>query len=145
MTKEEVAAINAKLAKASPQEVLQWALPTFGNRSALAWSGAEDVAVLDMMHGIDPKVTRAFVLDTGRLNPETYDLIDDVRIKYSLSIELLFPEAGAVEKMVREKGVNLFYHSLENRKECCRIRKVDPLNRMLKTLDSWITGQRRTQ
>ena len=145
MSKEEVASANASLEKASPQEVLRWALSTFGNSIALAWSGAEDVAVLDMMHRIDPKAARAFVLDTGRLNPETYELIDEVQAKYKMRIEILSPDAAAVQKMVAEKGINLFYRSLENRKECCGVRKVEPLNRILKTLDGWITGLRRTQ
>jgi phosphoadenosine phosphosulfate reductase len=145
LSKEEVASVNATLEKASPQEVLRWALSTFGRGIALAWSGAEDVAVLDMMHRIDPKATRAFVLDTGRLNAETYELIDEVQARYKVSIEIQFPDAAAVQKMVGEKGMNLFYRSLENRKECCNVRKVEPLNRVLKTLDGWITGLRRTQ
>ena len=145
MSKEEVASANASLEKASPQEVLRWALSTFGHSIALAWSGAEDVAVLDMMHRIDPQAARAFVLDTGRLNPETYELIDEVQAKYTMRIEILSPDAAAVQKMVAEKGINLFYRSLENRKECCGVRKVEPLNRILKTLDGWITGLRRTQ
>ncbi|MBI3857454.1 MAG: phosphoadenylyl-sulfate reductase [Planctomycetes bacterium] len=145
LTKDEVASLNAKLEKASPQEVLQWALSAFGRSIALAWSGAEDVAVLDMMHRLDPKAARVFTLDTGRLNPETYELIDEVQAKYKIRVEILFPEAAAVEKMTAEKGVNLFYRSLENRKECCGVRKVEPLNRMLKSLDGWITGLRRTQ
>jgi len=145
LTKEEVASLNATLEKASPQEVLQWALSTFGRQIALAWSGAEDVAVLDMMHRIDPKAARVFTLDTGRLNPETYELIDEVQSKYRIAVEVQFPDAAAVEKMVGEKGINLFYRSLENRKECCGVRKVEPLNRMLRKLDGWITGLRRTQ
>jgi phosphoadenosine phosphosulfate reductase len=145
LSKEEVASVNATLEKASPQEVLRWALSTFGDSIALAWSGAEDVAVLDMMHRLSPKAARAFVLDTGRLNPETYELIDEVQAKYKMRIDILAPDASAVEQMVAAKGVNLFYRSLENRKECCGVRKVEPLNRMLKTLDGWITGLRRTQ
>src|SRR5258706_11671817 len=135
VSKEEVAAANATLEKASPQEVLQWALSTFGRSIALAWSGAEDVAVLDMMHRIDPKAARVFTLDTGRLNPETYELIDEVQAKYKIAVEILFPDSAAVEAMVGAKGINLFYRSLENRKECCGVRKVEPLNRKLKTLD----------
>ena len=145
LTKDDVASLNAKFAKASPQEVLQWALSTFGRQAALAWSGAEDVAVLDMMQRIDPKATRVFVLDTGRLNPETYELIDEVQAKYRVAIEVQFPDAAAVEKMVGEKGINLFYRSVENRKLCCEVRKVEPLKIMLKKLDGWITGLRRTQ
>ena len=145
LSKDEVADLNRRFESAPPQEVLRWALESFGRSIALAWSGAEDVAVLDMMHRIDPKAARVFTLDTGRLNPETYDLIDSVRRTYDLEIEVLFPDARAVEAMVREKGVNLFYLSLENRKECCRVRKVEPLNRILSTLDGWITGLRRSQ
>ena len=145
LSKEEVAKANQALEQASPQEVLKWALSTFGRRVALAWSGAEDVAVLDMMHRIDPEACRVFTLDTGRLNPETYELIDEVQSKYKVRIEIQFPDAAAVQKMVGEKGINLFYRSLENRKECCNVRKVEPLNRMLASLDGWITGLRRTQ
>ena len=145
LTKEEVAGLNRQFEKASPQDVLRWALSTFGRSIALAWSGAEDVAVLDMMWRIDPQTTRVFTLDTGRLNPETYELIDEVRRKYAVDLEIVFPQTTAVEAMVREKGVNLFYHSLENRKLCCQVRKVEPLNRVLGTLDGWITGLRRSQ
>ena len=145
LSKEELASLNGRFEGATPQDVLRWALETYGRAIALAWSGAEDVAVLDMMHRIDPKATRVFTLDTGRLNPETCDLIDEVGRKYGLEVEVLFPDAAAVERMVRAKGLNLFYRSLENRKECCGVRKVEPLGRMLKTLDGWITGLRRTQ
>jgi phosphoadenosine phosphosulfate reductase len=140
----EVAELNRKFENATPQDVLACVLATFGRGIALAWSGAEDIAVLDMMWRID-KTCRVFTLDTGRLNPETYELIDKVCLKYGMKIEVMFPNTSAVEQMVQQKGINLFYESLENRKECCGIRKVEPLNRMLKTLDGWITGLRRTQ
>ena len=143
LTKEEVAGLNAKLG--APQDVLRWAMDAFPGALALAWSGAEDVAVLDMMWRIDPKRTRAFTLDTGRLNPETYELIDAVRAKYGVTVDVMFPNTGDVEAMVREKGMNLFYHSIENRKLCCQVRKVEPLNRALKALDGWITGLRKSQ
>jgi phosphoadenosine phosphosulfate reductase len=143
LTKEEAAGLNARLG--SPQDVLRWAMDAFPGTLALAWSGAEDVAVLDMMWRIDPARTRVFTLDTGRLNPETYALIDEVRAKYGIPIDILFPDTKAVEALVREKGVNLFYHSIENRKACCQVRKVEPLNRALAALDGWITGLRRSQ
>ena len=143
-TAAEVNDLNTRFENATPQEVLTWALSTFGRNIALAWSGAEDIAVLDMMWRIDKQATRVFTLDTGRLNPETYELIDKVGLKYSLKVEIMFPNTSATENMVREKGINLFYESLENRKLCCGVRKVEPLNRMLKTLDGWITGLRVT-
>jgi phosphoadenosine phosphosulfate reductase len=144
LSEAEAAELNRRFESASPQQLLEWALATFGRQVALAWSGAEDVAVLDMMWRID-RSCRVFTLDTGRLNPETYDLIAEVQSKYGIEVEVLFPDRDAVERMVREKGVNLFYGSIENRKLCCAVRKVEPLNRILKSLDGWITGLRRTQ
>ena len=129
----------------SPEDVLRWALKTFGSRIALASSfGAEDVALIDMMVHIDPKA-RIFTLDTGRLNQETYDVMDKIREKYKIQIEVFFPNTDAVEQMVRERGLNLFYHSIENRKLCCGVRKVEPLGRALASVDAWITGLRRDQ
>ena len=130
--------------KRSAEEVLRWALQTFHPRIALAWSGAEDVVVIDMLLKINPKA-RVFTLDTGRLNQETYEVMDEVKKKYGLQLEVMFPNSKATETMVREKGMNLFYHSIENRKQCCGVRKVEPLNRILGELDAWITGLRRTQ
>ncbi|MBI4355171.1 MAG: phosphoadenylyl-sulfate reductase [Candidatus Omnitrophica bacterium] len=129
----------------SAEELLRWALTTFGQRVALASSmSAEDNVVFDLMWKINPKA-RLFTLDTGRLNQETYDVMDALRKKYNVSLEVMFPDATAVEQMVRTKGLNLFYESIENRKLCCGIRKVEPLNRALKTCDAWITGLRREQ
>ena len=129
----------------SAQDLVRWALEEFGDRIALASSfGAEDVALIDMM--VKVKVNpRVFTLDTGRLNQETYDVIDKVRERYRIPVEVMFPNAEAVEQMVREKGLNLFYHSVENRKLCCGIRKVEPLKRALATVDAWMTGLRRDQ
>ena len=133
--------LNTKTA----EEVLQWVFETFGDRGALMSSfGLEDVVLIDMMAKINPKA-RIVTLDTGRLNQETYDVMDKIRDKYAVPIEVMFPDARKVEEMVRTKGINLFYHSLENRKECCRIRKVDLLNRALAGLDAWVTGLRRAQ
>jgi phosphoadenosine phosphosulfate reductase len=97
-----------------------------------------------MMHRIEPG-SRVFVLDTGRLPQATHDLIDRVRDRYDKRIEVLFPRAEAVESMVREHGANPFYASLENRKLCCHVRKVEPMNRYLADLDAWVTGLRRDQ
>jgi len=130
----------------SAQEILTWGIKNFAPRIALSCSfGApEGLVLLDMMHRIDPRA-RVFVLDTGRLPQATYDLIDRVRERYDKTIEIVFPRAEDVEAMVRSKGVNLFYESIENRQLCCRIRKVEPLRRMLSTLDAWVAGLRRDQ
>lgn len=130
----------------SAQEVLKWALDTFGTRIALASSfGAEDVAVIDMMVKVDKNRTRVFTLETGRLNQETYDVMDAIRTRYSIQIEAFFPDQKEVEDMIRSKGMNLMYESVENRKLCCEIRKVHSLNRALSNLDGWITGLRKDQ
>jgi phosphoadenosine phosphosulfate reductase len=85
---------------------------------------------------------RVFTLDTGRLFPETYSVIEATRQRYGKNPEVYFPEYRSVEKLVTQKGPISFYESLENRKECCFIRKVEPLNRALQNVDVWITGLR---
>ena len=130
----------------SAQEILTWALKNFHPGIALSCSfGApEGLALLDMMHRIEP-ASRVFVLDTGRLPQATHDLIDRVRDRYDKPVEVLLPRAEDVEAMVRAKGMNLFYESIENRQLCCRIRKVEPLKRYLADLDAWVAGLRRDQ
>jgi phosphoadenosine phosphosulfate reductase len=142
-TAEQVQQLNANLK--TPQEVLKWSLDNLHPKIAMASSfGAEDVVVIDMMMKINPKA-RIFTLDTGRLNQETYDVMDEIRKKYNVNIEVMFPDQNEVEQMVRVNGLNLFYHSVGNRKLCCGIRQVHPLNRILSTLDGWITGLRADQ
>lgn len=130
----------------SAQEILSWGLKNFGDKIALSCSfGApEGMALLDMVHRVDP-AARVFTLDTGRVHQATYDLIDRIRQRYDMQVEVLFPRAEDVEDMTRRKGLNLFYESVENRQICCRIRKVEPLNRYLAGLDAWVTGLRRDQ
>ncbi|MEW6604291.1 MAG: phosphoadenylyl-sulfate reductase [Thermoproteota archaeon] len=130
----------------SAQDILKWAIDTFGTKIGLASSfGAEDVTIIDMMTKISKNRTKIFTLETGRLNQETYDVMDAIRARYGVQIEAYFPDQKEVEDMIRSKGMNLMYESVENRKLCCEIRKVHPLNRALATLDGWITGLRRDQ
>jgi len=105
--------------------VLTYSLGALGrDRLAIASSfGAEDVVLIDMLASLEPR-PRVFTLDTGRLPQETYDLIDQVRRRYAIDVEVFFPNAEHVEEMVRSKGLNLFYASSENRIACCHIRKV---------------------
>lgn len=100
--------------------------------------------LIDMLWRIDPAV-RVFTLDTLRLPTETYDVIDRVRARYGISIEIFYPDLAAVDAMVRERGYNAFYRSVEDRHACCHIRKVVPLSRALEGLDAWITGLRAEQ
>ena len=140
---EQINQLNKDLK--TPQQVLKWAVDTLYPNLGMASSfGAEYVAVIDMMMSINPKA-RIFTLDTGRLNQETYDVMDEIRNKYNINIEVMFPDQNEVEQMVRVNGMNLFYQSIGNRKLCCGIRKVHPLNKMLAKLDGWITGLRNDQ
>lgn len=135
-----------ELEKKNAKDVLSWAMEKFSPKIAFASSfGAEDVVVIDLMVKIDKNNTRVFTLDTGRLNPETYEVMDTIQKKYQIPIETLFPDHLEVEKMVYENGINLMYQSVSNRKLCCEIRKVHPLKRILGTLDAWVTGLRRDQ
>jgi len=129
------------------EEILRWGLDTFAPRIALSASfgSPEGMVLLDMMHNIDPAKTRVFTIDTGRLHQETYDLMDRVRTRYEVEVEVYFPKPEAVQAMVREHGLNLFYDSADLRKKCCGVRKVEPLERALADLDAWIAGLRPEQ
>ena len=129
----------------SAQEVLQWAAGHYGQRAGLASSfGMEDMVLIDILARLDDKVT-VFTLDTGRLHEETYETMERVRSRYGIRIQTFFPVKEDVERLLLNKGHFSFRESVENRKECCAIRKVEPLNRALAGLDAWITGMRREQ
>lgn len=129
----------------TPQEVIKLFLEKYNDKIAFSSSlGAEDQVITDMISKID-KSAKIFTLDTGRLFPETYDLIDRTSKRYGMPIQVYFPDAHQVEDMVKEKGINLFFESIENRKLCCHIRKIEPLKRAFKGLDVWICGLRRDQ
>ena len=126
--------------------ILCWAFDKFSPKLALACSfQAEESVLIDMMHRMRGADFRIFTLDTGRLNQETYDCMDAIRQRYGVSVEVYFPAAEKVQNMVRSHGLNLFYNSVELRKLCCGIRKVEPLKRALKELNAWMTGLRREQ
>src|SRR5262245_12975166 len=101
-------------------DMVTWALERFGPRIALACSfQAEESVLIDRMHRVRGADFRVFTLDTGRLNQETYECMDAIRERYGIQIEVFFPDAGAVERMVRSHGLNLLYQSIETRKMCC--------------------------
>jgi phosphoadenosine phosphosulfate reductase len=130
------------LSQRNPQDILDRAIREYSPSIAISFSGAEDVVLVDMAVKVGGRFT-VFTLDTGRLHAETYRFMDKVREYYNLPIEVYFPKAEAVENLVREKGLFSFYR--DGHKECCGIRKVEPLRRALSDLDAWVTGQRRDQ
>ncbi len=145
MNNSTIDSLNKKFLDKSSPEVLAWFLKEYNGKIALASSmGAEDQVLTDMIVKIDPS-TKIFTLDTGRLFPETYELIEKTSLRYKIKVQVYFPNSEQVEQMVSEKGINLFLHSIENRKECCHIRKIEPLKRAFKGLDVWICGLRREQ
>lgn len=137
---------RSEIAGRSADQIIDWALGEFGASGiAVASSlGAEDQVLTDMISR-RPQQPPVFTLDTGRLFQETYDLIERVRSRYGITIQIYFPDPHGVEEMVAEHGVNLFYSSIENRKRCCHVRKVLPLSRALAGNQAWVTGLRRSQ
>ena len=142
---EVIDRLNERFADATPQEVLAWFLKVYEGRIALSSSlSIEDQALTHMIVKENAK-TRIFTLDTGRLFPETYQLIDRTNLTYNIKIEVFFPDYREVQRMVREEGINLFYNSIESRHRCCAIRKLEPLKRAFLGLDAWICGLRHEQ
>lgn len=125
------------------EDVLKWALDRFHPRIAIACS-FQHAVLIDMAVKIRPDV-RVFSIDTGRLPEETYECARDFQRHFGIEIEWFFPKREAVESLTREKGVFSFKESLEARRECCGVRKIEPLNRALSDLNAWVTGVRRDQ
>ena len=137
--------LNERFRDASAQEVVGYFLKAYQGRIALSSSlSIEDQTLTDIIVTQD-KNTRIFTLDTGRLFPETYQLIEKTNMMYGIKIEVFFPDYHEVQRMVREEGINLFYNSVESRHRCCQIRKLEPLKRAFQGLDVWICGLRREQ
>jgi phosphoadenosine phosphosulfate reductase len=133
--------IEQKLQAESPQKIIKYALSQFDN-IAISFSGAEDVVLIEMARNYRPDI-QVFCLDTGRLHPETYRYIEKVRKHYGIEIQVISPNGDAVRKLVTDKGLFSFYE--DDHKECCGIRKIEPLRKKLNEVDAWITGQRKDQ
>jgi phosphoadenosine phosphosulfate reductase len=145
MTTLQITELNNTYSNATPAEVMQFCASRFPGKTTLSSSlGGED-QVLTHIIATDKIPVTIFTLDTGRLYPETYSLMERTREKYQLPVTVYFPDASQVEAMVNSKGVNLFYESIENRKLCCHVRKIEPLKRALAGKECWITGLRREQ
>jgi phosphoadenosine phosphosulfate reductase len=139
--KTDINRLAAEYAAATPQDILKLALENV-EELAISFSGAEDVALIDMAARLREGV-KVFSLDTGRLHGETYRLMERVRERYPIDLQILYPDAEKLEALVRSKG--LFSFLQDGHTECCGIRKVLPLRRMLASLDGWVTGQRKDQ
>ncbi len=137
---------SEKLEGATAEEILIWGIGNFHPRLALSASfGApEGMVLFHMMHEIDA-ASRVFLIDTGRLPQETHDLVDRMRDRYDKPVEVVFPAAADIESLARQQGMNGFYESPDRRRECCHLRKVEPLRRYLVDLDGYVTGLRREQ
>jgi phosphoadenosine phosphosulfate reductase len=145
MDQQQVNRLNKQFEGLEAAAILQECANIFGDKIAFASSlGYEDQVITHLIAANKPAI-KIFTLDTGRLFPETYELISKVNARYKLQVQVYFPDNNAVEEMVNEKGINLFYDSIDNRKLCCNIRKTQPLQRALSNLDAWITGLRRAQ
>ncbi len=143
--RECVPELQQQFVNSTIEELLRFFLEKYQNRIALASSlGAEDQVLTDLILKIDPKA-RIFILDTGRLPQETYETITSTMAQYGRNFEIYFPRTSALESLVSQNGPDLFYESIEKRHLCCGVRKVEPLKRVLSTLDVWITGLRRDQ
>jgi phosphoadenosine phosphosulfate reductase len=142
---DRIAQWNDQFERASATDVLAYFAAEFGEKLCFSSSmGVEDQVLTDMLVKIKSGI-RIFTLDTGRLFPETLNLINHTCRHYGIRIEVFFPDYRLVQEMVREKGINLFYESVENRKACCNIRKMEPLKRALSGMQAWITGIRKEQ
>ncbi|MBO6234612.1 MAG: phosphoadenylyl-sulfate reductase [Prevotella sp.] len=151
--KVDIESLNNRFKDSTPEEVLAYFLPQYGKRIALASSlGVEDQVLTAMIAKVAKQTlpdgaegARVFTIDTGRLFPECYNLIDRTNDKYDIKIEVYSPDHTGVEAYVKEHGVNAFYQSVELRKACCQCRKLEPLRRALSTVDVWICGLRASQ
>jgi phosphoadenosine phosphosulfate reductase len=143
--KKKVQELNKKYKNVSTQNLLEHFLKEYKGRISFSSSfGAEDQVLTDIILKID-KNAEIFTLDTGRLPYETYDVMHRTNLKYKTKVAVYFPKDESVEKLYQEQGINGFYDSIQNRKQCCYIRKLEPLKRALKDVDIWITGLRAQQ
>ncbi len=140
-----ISSLNERFSNAPVSKIIDFVCDEFRNKIALASSlGAEDQVITHLISEL-PNKASVFTLDTGRMFPETYSLIAKTEIQYNMKIKLYYPDTEEVEQMVSANGINLFYESIEKRKFCCHVRKINPLKRAFEGLDAWICGLRREQ
>jgi phosphoadenosine phosphosulfate reductase len=142
---ELITRLNEYLTGFEPVKVIAYFTDNYPGKVTFSTSlGAEDQVIVQMLAS-NALPVKIFTLDTGRLFQETYDLLDITCTKYQLPVDVYMPDPAQVEEMVRHKGINLFYHNVENRRLCCELRKIEPLKRALSGMEVWITGMRKEQ
>lgn len=134
----------AHVIEGAPEEVLRWAYGNFARVAVVASFQAESSVIIDLVSKIRPDFN-VITLDTGRLPQETHEMIDRVRARYRIELQIVAPDANEVNEMVATNGTNLFYRSPDLRRLCCEVRKSRPLDRALRGYDAWVTGLRRDQ
>lgn len=140
-----IARLKTDLAALDARQIIQYIADTYGDKAVFSTSfGIEDQVITHLLAEVQAK-TSIFTLETGRLFPETYYVWNRTLEKYKLPIQAYYPNTAAVERLVSEKGPSSFYDSVENRKECCYIRKIEPLKRAIQGFEIWITGIRAEQ
>src|SRR3954463_3245613 len=145
LTEELRASVTQK--RVNVLQLLKDAVQEFGSQHEITFAnsmGAEDMVLTDIIQREQLPI-EIFSLDTGRLPVETYDLIAETEKTYNTKLKIFFPQAQTVEFYVRSNGINAFYESIELRKGCCHMRKVEPLQRALKDKKAWVTGMRADQ
>ncbi len=137
--------LNNKLKNLSAQDIVNYFLHEYDGETVFSSSFGVEDQVLTHMILTEDKNAHIFTLDTGRLHPQTYDVMDRTNIKYGVKIDVYFPDTSKVQELYKTQGVNGFYESVENRTTCCAVRKIEPLQRALRGYDVWITGLRASQ
>ena len=144
MSLEIIKNIEEKILSLNTIDLIKYILENHKNIAFSTSLGAEDQVITDMIYKVDKK-TKVFTLDTGRLHSQTYKVMDETNLKYGVKIEVFFPKYEDVQNLYKVQGVNGHIETIEKRKNCCNIRKIEPLKRALKGVDIWITGLRASQ
>ncbi len=138
-------ALLEKLNGMEPQALIKWSYERYGERAGLITSFQNTGCVMiDMASKVAPKL-RVITIDTLRLHSETYELMDEIEERYGIEIEHFKPDHGRLERMIKQHGEYLFFDSVAKQEYCCKVRKVEPNQRALFTVDVWITGLRKDQ
>lgn len=144
MDKKLIEKFELFFSESNTSNLIKYIIENHKNVAFSSSLGAEDQVITDMIFKVDKK-TKVFTLDTGRLHSETYKVLDATNLKYGVKLEVYFPKFESVENLYKTQGVNGHFESIENRKNCCNIRKIEPLKRALEGVDIWITGLRASQ